>query len=439
MKFKSHYMICLLSAVMHLSFLSFCYGANLFPHYGVLKPNVEFWKKIYAEYEYNQSIIHDKSNPLIVYKVLDFNDDPSTSTLRERRKREKAACRKYHNMLLKLASVYKPATIEEKRIFAMFGKTCSRAKLRRAAGNIRCQRGQKDRFLEGVARSGAYISDMRRIFSMYGLPEELCYLPHVESSFQPYARSKCGAAGMWQFMKGTGRRFLRIDYLVDERLDPAASTRAAAELLHENYQRLGSWPLAITAYNHGAAGVERALSQMGSFEKIIREHRGRRFRFASRNFYAECLAAKEVAEHYAENAGEVKWDVQEKTVMIRMPGYVSFQELATLLNLAPSELERLNPALRKPVLRGERYIPTGYKIRLPLLDSSAFSLLMAAGVRPVFMNAQRKGGIYRVRRGDTATMVAIRHGVSLRKLASINDLDSRYTIYAGQRLRLPSF
>lgn len=433
-------MICLLLVSIYLLALPFvCGGADLFPHCEVLKPNVKFWKKIYSEYDYKQTVIHDKSTPLIIYQVLDFNNDRSLSALKVRQRMEKTACRRYRGMLLGLASGRKPSTSEEKRIIAMFGKVCDAGRLRRAAGSIRCQRGQKDRFLEGVIRSGAYIRDMRRIFSMYGLPEELCYLPHVESSFQPYARSKCGAAGMWQFMKGTGRRFLRIDYLVDERFDPMVSTRAAAELLYDNYQRLGSWPLAITAYNHGTAGMERALRKMGSFEKIITEHRGRRFKFASKNFYAEFLAAKEIAEHYAENPQGVKQDVPEKTLLVNMPGYVSFMELATLLNLAPSELEKLNPALRKPVLCAERYIPAGYQIRLPLLDGSAFSLAMAAGDRPVFMAAQRRGGMYRVRHGDTAILVARRHGVSLRKLASINDLDFRYTIYAGQYLRLPSF
>ena len=90
-----------------------------------------------------------------------------------------------------------------------------------------------------------------------GLPTELAALPHVESSFNTYAYSKVGAAGMWQFMRGTGRRFLRIDAAVDERLDPYRSTEAAASFLEQNYIVLGSWPLALTAYNHGAGGMKR--------------------------------------------------------------------------------------------------------------------------------------------------------------------------------------
>ena len=83
-------------------------------------------------------------------------------------------------------------------------------------------------------------------------------LPHVESSFNAAAYSKVGAAGLWQFMRSTGRRYMRVDDAVDERLDPYRSTEAAAQLLAYNYRVLGSWPLALTAYNHGAAGMRRA-------------------------------------------------------------------------------------------------------------------------------------------------------------------------------------
>ncbi len=435
-KITSIYPFVILLLVLVSGSVSCQAGDMLFPEYTVLKPNVTFWKKVYSEYSYDQSVIHDKSDPLRIYRVLRFEDSPTAGAMRARRRKERDECRRYRTMLLHLASGSSPSTSEEKRILSMFGSG-SRSELRRAAENIRCQRGQKDRFLQGVIRSGAFLEAMRHIFRQYGLPEDLCYLPHVESSFNVRARSKCGAAGMWQFMRGTGRRFLKIDYLIDERLDPFESTRAAAELLLENYQRLGSWPLAITAYNHGTAGMERAFTRHGSFEKIISDYRGRRFKFASRNFYAEFLAAREIAERYRQNAEGVVQDAPVETVAVEMPGYVSFLELASLLDMSPGELEMLNPALRRPVISGEKYIPAGYKIRLPLLDSSAFALAMAAGRRPVFLSSQRPSKFYQVRRGDTAHRIARRHGISLKKLALINSFDSRYTVYAGQYLRLP--
>jgi membrane-bound lytic murein transglycosylase D len=435
---KIFHIIPLLFLILLASHLDCNAGDNPFPHYKVLEPNVAFWKKVYSEYSYNQSIIHDKSNPMLIYTVLDFEDSSSPYARKARRKREKAVCRKYSHILRGLASGRQPVTSEERKVAALFGSNPDVRRLRQAADGIRCQRGQKDRFLQGVERSGAYIDAMKELFRSYGLPEELCYLPHVESSFRHWARSKCGAAGMWQFMRGTARRFITVNYLVDERLDPMVSTRAAAELLLDNYQKLGTWPLAITAYNHGAAGMERALRQKGSFEKIVAEYRGRRFKFASRNFYAEFLAAKEVAENYRRNPQGIQYHAPMQAVTVHMPSYISFADLSAMLNVPPSELHELNPALRRPILSGEKYIPKGYGVRVPLLDSSSFALALLPGEdTAIFKTCQKMGRHYRVRRGDTAHKIARRHGVSLKRLAAANGLDSRYRIYAGQTLRLP--
>ncbi len=422
-----------------ISMSSECVAADEpFPHYKVLELNVAFWKKVYSEYTYSQSVIHDKSNPMLIYSVLEFDDSKSAKARKARRKREKAACRKYSHILRALAAGKAPSNADEKRVAALFGSRPDKKLLRRAADSVRCQRGQKDRFIEGVERSGAYLDAMREIFRSYGIPEDLCYLPHVESSFRHWARSKCGAAGMWQFMRWTAKRFIKVNYLVDERLDPMKSTRAAAELLLDNYQKLGSWPLAITAYNHGAAGMERALRQKGSFDRIIAEYRGRRFKFASRNFYAEFLAAREVAEHYRRNPERVTYHAPVEAVTVRMPSYISFTDLATMLNVPPSELQELNPALKRPLLTGEKYIPQGYEIRVPALDTSDFALSLLPGEdTSVFKTCQKIDRHYRVRRGDTAHKIARRHGVSLKRLAVLNGLDSRYRIYAGQTLRLP--
>jgi len=121
----------------------------------------------------------------------------------------------------------------------------------------------------------------------------------VESSFNVRARSSVGAVGMWQFMPDTGKKFLRIDDAVDERKDPLASTRAAARLLKENRKLLGNWPLAITAYNHGTEGIFRAIGAVGSqkLEDLIRNYQSPTFGFASKNFYAEFLAAVEIAKN----------------------------------------------------------------------------------------------------------------------------------------------
>lgn len=116
-----------------------------------------------------------------------------------------------------------------------------------AADSIRVQTGQKERFLEGVVRSGAYLPAIKKIFRAYNLPEDLAYLPHVESSFDTKAYSKLGASGVWQFTYSTGKQYLRIDGAVDERGDPLLAAHAAAKYLKNSYDLLGSWPLALTS------------------------------------------------------------------------------------------------------------------------------------------------------------------------------------------------
>ena len=94
--------------------------------------------------------------------------------------------------------------------------------------------------MEGVIRSGGYMAEMKHIFRSHNLPEDLAYLPHVESSFNTSAYSKFGAAGIWQFTRSTGKNYLNIDYVIDERRDPILSTKAAAKYLKSNFENLGS-------------------------------------------------------------------------------------------------------------------------------------------------------------------------------------------------------
>src|SRR5262245_10306080 len=154
--------------------------------------------------------------------------------------------------------------------------------------NVHTQLGIKERFREGVIRSGRYLEAFRQVFDKEGIPTEVALLPLVESSFENRALSSAGAAGIWQFTRGTGRLYLAVGKKVDERLDPDKATRAAARLLRDNFNALGTWPLAITAYNHGRAGMLRAQSEVGSSEitKVIDQYKGPLFGYASMNFYS---------------------------------------------------------------------------------------------------------------------------------------------------------
>ncbi|MFA6110894.1 MAG: transglycosylase SLT domain-containing protein, partial [Candidatus Latescibacterota bacterium] len=134
------------------------------------------------------------------------------------------------------------------------------------------------------------------ILREHGVPDSLAVLAFIESAFNPEARSKAGAVGLWQITRPAAVRLLRMDRHVDERRDPLKATAAAARILKQNYEALGHWPLAITAYNHGAAGIARGVREVGSQDltALIDRYRGKAFGFAGKNFYAEFLAALEV-------------------------------------------------------------------------------------------------------------------------------------------------
>ena len=184
-------------------------------------------------------------------------------------------------------------------MLALWPDDVSNAELNAALRRIRFQLGLRDRFQEGLIRAGRWRSYIEDQFTALGVPIELAALPHVESSYNPNARSHVGASGIWQFTRSTGRRFMRVDHVLDERNDPWVASRSAGQLLAYNYSIAGNWPMAITAYNHGLSGVRRAQRKFGdtAYVDILRKYDGRTFGFASRNFYVAFLAAKHVDQN----------------------------------------------------------------------------------------------------------------------------------------------
>ncbi|CAB1056488.1 Membrane-bound lytic murein transglycosylase D [Olavius sp. associated proteobacterium Delta 1] len=411
--------------------------SDIFPVYPCIQPNVNFWLKVYTQYSSDQGVIHDKRQMDRIYGVIALVDPYRAGGRKINNKRIKAAKNKYKSILTKLMQGKPPAGPEEQRVAEQFGPDAGAAVYRLAMRNLRCQTGQKDRFREGLVRSGAYIDEIKQIFRDAGLPEELAYLPHVESSFNPKAYSKFGAAGMWQFTRATGKRFMKVGYTIDERRDPILSSHAATKLLRQNYRKLNTWPLAITAYNHGVTGMRRAKRKKGSYERIFKEYRSRIFKFASRNFYSEFLAAREAAINYRQYFGDLKLNSPIETHAIELSGYVSLPEVARHLNIDLAELRALNPALRGPVFRGQKYVPRGYRLQLPDRNDRDWNQLIAQLPDKLYRRNQKRSTIYTVRRGDTAGKIAKTHGVNVNDLIAVNNLDRRATIYVNQNLRIP--
>jgi membrane-bound lytic murein transglycosylase D len=277
---------------------------------------------------------------------------------------------------------------------------------------------------------------MRSIFKSHGLPRDLAYLPHVESSFNTNAYSKFGAAGMWQFMQSTGRLFMTVDYVLDERRDPIAATHAAARLLKDNHTKLGSWPLAITAYNHGTAGLQRAKAEHGDYPEIFASYKGRSFKFASRNFYSEFLAARRVASDYQRYFGQLALEPPVRSRSVSLDGFAAFEDLCDHFKVSPKLVRAMNPALRPPVFSGQKYVPRGYVLNLPAQDESG-GVAVAAIAPALFKADQKASRFYTVERGDTAAKIARMNRVRLDDLILANNLDRRATVYVRQTLRIP--
>ncbi|MCI5123872.1 MAG: LysM peptidoglycan-binding domain-containing protein [Candidatus Electrothrix sp. AR5] len=412
-----------------------CEAGSRFPVYQIISPNVQFWEKIYGTYYSNQGVLHDKKDLSIIYAVIDFvpRRTPGAGTVNAQL--EKVVRMRHQKILEKFADGRKPSTREEKKVYALFKGKQKPSVFREASENLRLQIGLKDNFRKGVIRSGAYMPMIRKIMRARNLPVELAYLPHVESSFNLKAHSKAAAVGLWQFTKHTGREYLTVNGLVDERFDVYLSSMAAARFLQENYRQLGSWPLALTAYNYGRAGMVRAQKKWGTYPRIIANHQTGIFKFASKNFYSEFIAAVRVARRLENDLSLIK-DRPWINVTFRLPNYASALELTRYFGIRAEEFERLNPAIRGSALDGRKYIPKGTLVRLPAtkrirkqIKSIPSRLLYARQIRDKE---------YRVRRGDTALSIAKKYKVSLKGLVQANDLGRKAKIRLGQKLKIPS-
>ena len=270
-----------------------------FPKPPALYASVEFWKRMFTEFGVGDFVLHDRDNLHVIYDVVQVS-----GTTNERRAQELAkpamerARDRYEAILVSLARGIPPEALgfEGRWVDQAWGCPCPPEFLLRASWNIRVQQGLREKVEEGILRARPLMPGILAILRRHKVPEELAALPMVESSFNPHARSKAGAVGLWQLTRSTGSRYLNVSRHSDDRRDPIRATEAAARLLRQNYQALGSWPLAVVAYNHGTAGVRAARTAVGSdaVEDIIAGYNGRRFGFASRNFYPEFLAALEI-------------------------------------------------------------------------------------------------------------------------------------------------
>jgi membrane-bound lytic murein transglycosylase D len=372
-----------------------------FPLLPGLEHRVEFWKKVFTEYSTSQLVFFDPDEMSKIYEVLDVGEESRTPEY---------------------------ITGERERIAALHGVDLER---------VRAQRGIKERTAAGLKRSGRYIAQMQQIFRDRGLPVELTYLPIVESSYDNSARSHAGALGMWQFMRATGRQFMRVDRSIDERRDPIESTRAAAEFIKQSYETLGSWPLAITAYNYGPAGMLRAVAELQSdnLVELIRDYRHPYWGFPPKNFYAEFLAAVEVGKNVDRYFPELQLDPPVAIQEIELKKSASLAALAKNTGLSQDQLLGWNPALTPQT----RLVPAGYRVKVPV-DSKMAPVIEVAQSREVARSQPRETPQvvrHQVKRGETLFQIAQRYGASADRILKMNGMGKTHRLKAGTTLLIP--
>ena len=402
-----------------------------------IEPDIRFWTRVYTEVDTDGGFIHDDRYLDVVYRTMRFDEDASQ---RSRRNEINAAFESIRGTLATLATGKRDnLSQEEQRILSIWPDGVSDQTLASAVERLRFQLGQSDRFRAGLIRAGRWKPYIHEVLRQEGVPIELAALPHVESSFDPTAYSRAGAAGMWQFTRSTGLRYMRIDHIVDDRRDPFFSTMAAARLLRDNYEVLQDWALAITAYNHGQSGMRNAVRSTGTdrIEVILREYNGRLFGFASRNFYVAFLAAADVDANAEEYFGSLNPDPEAATVVVSVPDYVTVSTLAGAFDVSHEALRNWNPALTSAVWSEEKFVPRGFRLRVPADDVPNAAERVAAVSASLRYTAQRPDVLHRVQRGETISGIATRYRVSQRALVQVNNLRSQNFIRVGQVLRLP--
>lgn len=412
-----------------------------------LRPRVDFWLDIFTRYGKHQSVIHHREYPQAVFGVLDFRreaEELSPIALeKHREQRIESAISQVVGIIKRIESGDEPSTEAERRVIEVMKRVPGRNKYARVIENpklIRSQRGIREKCAEAIQRSGLYLPEIERIFVReFGLPVELTRLPFIESSFDYRAYSSVGAAGIWQFMPKTGRQFLTINRLVDERRDPIIASYAAARYLQGGFEALGSWPLAITAYNHGRAGVARKVRDFGTSDivKLIERPGDRPFGFASSNFYPEFLAALDVFDDPHKYFPEVKIPAPVEVDRIPLQIAMPITQVARKLGVTVAELRQVNFALADAVWDGRAAVPRGYVVKVPRDGATVLADLhepeLVAPRPPPPARQQYAAAFHRVRKGETLASIASRYGTSISELKRINQI-SGDSIRVGQQL-----
>lgn len=341
-----------------------------------------FWRRIYSTWSKDQYVMHLAEWPEVILASYDISQAPATlsSKSKERILRKLTSHQKsLYVQLFKKMHHFRDKPEKFSYTMTRLAKSMAHInddqKYLKAAQKIRIQRGQRDFIEKGLHVAPKYLEAIELEFQSVGVPLELARLAFIESSFNTRAYSKVGASGVYQIMPETGRQYLKIGAGYDERNDPIKAGRAAARILKFYFSITGSWPLAITAYNHGVGGIRRAIASTGSNElsTLVQRYQGPSFGFASKNFYTGYLGMLATLSEKDRLFPELPKiaPLKFRTFKLAKPVYAS--EIRQRFNCSPEEFLELNLDLSSSIHQNRRVIPSGYVIKVPYKEAT-FSL-----------------------------------------------------------------
>jgi membrane-bound lytic murein transglycosylase D len=368
------------AAILALSvwFVALPAQAEDFQRVPILEDNVKFWRKVYAVWSQNDIALHDRRDLNVVWRVVRV---PGHGRRVDGLTRSQTIKKKKQELITALANLKKKKpksaaglTGVELEVYNNVKHIPGTDKYDPPHDMIRGQNGLYERARKGWISLGRYEKGVRREIKKSGMPDDILALAFVESLFNLRAVSHAGAAGMWQFMPVTGREYMHVNSVVDERIDPILATEAAMKYLKSARKLLGPWPLAITSYNYGRAGMKGASKRVGSkdFGVIYSTYKNKRFGFAAKNYYASFLALLDVIRGPKKYFGSATQASAWRFDVVRLP----FPVLATQLNrigaIGADDLKSLNPALTSKARSGAVVLPRGLPLRVPYGTGAGF-------------------------------------------------------------------
>lgn len=300
-----------------------------------------------------------------------------------------------------------------------------------------------------LSANNFYMPIFEEALDLYDLPQELKYLPVIESALNPIATSRAGAVGLWQFMLTTGKIYgLKNNSLVDERRDPIKSTRAAARYLKDLYEIYNDWNLVLAAYNCGPGTINKAIRRAGGekdfwtlYNYLPKETRG---------YVPAFIAANYIMTYYCEhNISPMEMRMPEGTDTIQVSKNLHLQQVADVCKINIDQLRALNPEFKKDIIPGNE---EPYALRLPNNMISCFiehedsiynykpeiyqkRRATVAITTPKSASSSGKAVYHRIRNGETLGSIAAKYGVSVNQLRRLNGIKGS-NIRAGKSLRI---